>query len=107
MQDCLSQERHLLGTAAKSISIFSKISNEDLDSTQLNDMKNILDQLGVSLKQYNVKNIVEPIETFCNFSLTRGWMSNGIWNISCMQHFASKFTLYIYTYRSIFRILNF
>lgn len=102
----MPQERHLLEAAAESISIFSKISNEDLDSTQLNDMKNNLDQLEASLKQYNIKN-VEPIETFCNFSLARGWISNGIWNISCMQLFESKFTPYIYTYRSIFRILNF
>lgn len=88
----------MLKATAESISIFSKISNEDLDSIQLNDMKNTLDQLGASLKQYNIKNVVEPaIETpFCNFSLTRGWMSNGIWNISCMEHFQSKFALYIH-----------
>lgn len=95
----------------ESISIFSKISNEDLDSTQLKDMKNTLDQLGTSLKRYNIKNVVEPaIETpICNFSLARGWMSNGIWNISCIEHFQSKFTLciYIHTHTHIGRLFEF
>lgn len=89
----------MLKTAAESISIF-KIFNENLNLTQLNDIKNTLGQLGASLKQYNIKNVMESaLETpFCNFSLARGWMSNGIWNISCMGHFESKFAHFIYTY---------
>ncbi|KAL6449341.1 hypothetical protein ACFW04_000744 [Cataglyphis niger] len=106
-QDCLPQERHLLKTAAESISIF-KIFNENLNSTQLNDIKNTLDQLRASLKQYNIKNIIESaIETpFCNFSLARGWMSNGIWNISCMGHFENFSRAYNIRYRNRKQLLS-
>lgn len=108
-QDCLPQEDHSLkGAAVESISIFSKISNEDLDSTQLKDMKITLDRLGISLKRYNIKNIVEPaIETpICNFSLARGWMSNGIWNISCMEHFQNFTRAYNIRYRNRKQLLS-
>lgn len=97
MQDCLLEEPHLFNKTAKSITAFSSIFNEDLDSIQSNDMK-ITSELGASFKQHDIKNIVEPIRRnpSCNFSLARGWMSNGIWNISCMEHFKSNFTFYIY-----------
>lgn len=106
-QDCLPQEHHLLKTAAESISIFSKIFNEFLNSTQLNDMKSTLDQLAASLKQYNIKNVVKPAKTpFYNFSLARGWMSNGIWNVSCIEHFENFSRAYNIRYRNRKQLLS-
>lgn len=92
MQD-LSQDSHLLKTTANSISAFSMAFSNYLDSIRINGLKNTVVKLTSALKQYNKEDIVEPIvkESFCNFSLTRGWMSNGIWNTSCMEHFKSKF----------------
>ncbi|KAG5322628.1 PDI isomerase, partial [Pseudoatta argentina] len=89
MQDHLLEEPHLLNKTAKSITVFSNILTEDLDSSQSNDMKIAsTEAVGVSFKQYDIKNIVKPItKDPYNLSLTRGWMSNGIWNISCMEHF--------------------
>lgn len=97
MQDCLLEEPHLLNKTVKSITAFSSIFSEDLNSIRPNDMKITSTELGASFKHDN-KNIVEPIRKnpSCNFSLARGWMSNGIWNISCMEHFKSNFTFYIY-----------
>jgi len=95
MQDYLLEEPQLLNKTAKSISAFSSIFSEDLDSIQSNDMK--ITGLGASFKQCDIKNIAEPItKNPCNFSLARGWMSNGIWNISCMEHFKSNFIFYMY-----------
>lgn len=96
MQDYLLKEPQLLNKTAKSITAFSSIFSEDLDSIQSNDMKITSTELGASFKQYDIKNIAEPItKNPCNFSLARGWMSNGVWNISCMEHFKSN-TFYIY-----------
>lgn len=89
MQDYLLKEPQLLNKTAKSISAFSSIFSED--SIQSNDMKITSTELGASFKQRDIKNIAEPItKNPCNFSLARGWMSNGIWNISCMEHFKSN-----------------
>jgi len=90
MQDYLLKEPHLLNKAAKSITAFSSIFTED--SNQSSDMKIASTELGASFKQYDTKKPV--IKDPYNFSLRRGWMSNGIWNISCMEHFKSKFIFY-------------
>ncbi|XP_012063844.1 PREDICTED: uncharacterized protein LOC105627168 [Atta cephalotes] len=89
MQDHLLEEPHLLDKTAKSITVFSSILTKDLDSSQSNDMKIAsTEAVGTSFKQYDIKNIAKPItKDPYNLSLTRGWMSNGIWNISCMEHF--------------------
>jgi len=93
MQDYLLKEPHLLNKAAKSISAFSSIFTED--SNQSSDMKIASIELGASFKQYDTKNIAKPVtKDPYNLSLRRGWMSNGIWNISCMEHFKSKFIFY-------------
>ncbi|XP_011861494.1 PREDICTED: uncharacterized protein LOC105558427 [Vollenhovia emeryi] len=86
MQDYLLEEPQLLNETAKSITAFSSIFSENLDSIQSNDK---ITELGASFKQYDMKNIAEPITKNppCNFPLAEGWMSNGIWNVSCMAHF--------------------
>lgn len=98
MQDYLLEEPHLLNKTAKSITAFNSMFIEDLDSIQQsNDIKIASTELEVSLKQCDIKNIAKAvIKTSCNLSLSRGWMSNGIWNISCMEHFKSKIISYIY-----------
>jgi len=99
MQDHLLEEPHLLDKTAKSIIVFSSILTKDLDSSQSNDMKIAsTEAVGTSFKQYDIKNIAKPItKDPYNLSLTRGWMSNGIWNISCMEHFKSKFICILIT----------
>ena len=57
MQDHLLEEPHLFNKAAKSITVFSSILTEDLDSSQSNDMKIAsTEAVGVSFKQYDIKN---------------------------------------------------
>lgn len=86
MQDYLLEEPHLLNKAAKSITAFSRIFTEDLDSSQFNETKIASAELGASFN--SIRNIAKPItKDPCDLSLTRAWMSNGIWNISCMEHF--------------------
>lgn len=94
MQDYLLEEPHLLKKTAESISAFSNIFNED---SQSNDIKITSTELGASFKQYDIKNVAESIikNPSSNFTLATGWMSNGIWNISCIKHFKSNFILYI------------
>lgn len=107
MQDHLLEEPHLLNKAAKSITVFSNILTEDLDSSQSNDMKIASTEIGASFKQYDIKNIAKPItKDSYNLSLTRGWMSNGIWNIFCMEHFKSKFTFCILITALNFNLIN-
>lgn len=97
MQDYLLEEPHLLNKTAKLITAFSSIFSEDLDSIQQsNDMKIASTELGVSFKQSDIKNIAKAVTKIpCNLSLSRGWMSNSVWNISCMEHFESKIIFYI------------
>lgn len=96
----LSQDSHLLKTTADSISVFSMAFSDYLDSIRVNGLKNTVVKLTSALKRYNKEDVVKPVvkEFFCNFSLTRGWMSNGIWNTSCMEHFKNFSKSYNITY---------
>ncbi|XP_039306213.1 uncharacterized protein LOC105198689 isoform X2 [Solenopsis invicta] len=88
MQDYLLDEPHLLNKAAKSITAFSSIFNEDLETIQSNDTKTASAELRASFNQCNIKNNAEPVikNSSYNLSVATGWMSNGIWNISCIEH---------------------
>lgn len=99
MQDYLLDEPHLLNKAAKSITAFSSIFNEDLETIQSNDTKTASAELRASFNQCNIKNNAEPVikNSSYNLSVATGWMSNGIWNISCIEHLKSKIHI-LYTY---------
>ncbi|KAL0103410.1 hypothetical protein PUN28_017583 [Cardiocondyla obscurior] len=92
MQDYLLEESHLFSKATKSIVAFNSFFNEDLDLNRSINTEIASTKPGVSVKQSENKNITEPItgNVFnSNFSLARGWMLNGIWNVSCLEHFKS------------------
>ncbi|XP_012527683.1 uncharacterized protein LOC105831813 [Monomorium pharaonis] len=96
MQDYLLEEPHLLNKAAKSITAFSSIFNDDLDTVQSNDTKIVSTELRASFEQCGIKNKIEPVKKNLsyNVSLATGWVSNGIWNISCMEHFKNFSKVY-------------
>ncbi|KAL6265174.1 hypothetical protein P5V15_005259 [Pogonomyrmex californicus] len=105
-RDYLSEEPCLFNKTTKSITAFSNILSEDLNSTQLNTTKTTSTELEASLKQYdkNIESIAEVSSR--NLSLTSGWMSNGIWNISCMEHFTNFTKAYNIRYSNKKQLLS-
>lgn len=86
----------LIKVAHESIIIFSDIFTGRLDPTELSEVENWLTRSEAVLRSHDSENITEePIieRVSCDFPLTREWMSNGVWNVSCMEHFKSKISL--------------
>lgn len=88
----------LINMAQESILLFSNIFTGKFDPTQLNDVQNWITKSKAVLKSHNTENTIEDriIEkSTCDLPLTKEWISNGVWNVSCMKHFKSKFHFHI------------
>nr|XP_012231616.1 PREDICTED: uncharacterized protein LOC105677515 [Linepithema humile] len=107
-QDYLLQEPRLLKTTAESLSAFSDTFNEDLDLMQFNEMNKTLAKLEIALKHYDIENIATPVieRPSCDPSLARGWMSNGFWNVSCIEYVKNFSKVYNIKYSSKKQLLS-
>jgi hypothetical protein len=97
MRDPSLQESQLLKVVASSVSVFNDAFKEDLNSIQLNRVRNIFADLKTVLKSYNLEGIAKSVSErpLCDISLTKGWMLNGVWNVFCTEQLESKFIFFI------------
>ncbi|XP_014473302.1 PREDICTED: uncharacterized protein LOC106743710 [Dinoponera quadriceps] len=109
VQDDSEEISQLIKMAHESMTFFSDIFTGKLDSTQLDEVQNWITNSKVVLKPCNTEKIVEDrIIERASFELplTKEWMLNGVWNISCMKHFKSFPEVYCMRYNDERQLLS-
>lgn len=101
VQESSEEMSPLVELARESIILFSDIFTGKLDSTRLGDVQNWIRRSETVLKPHDTESVVEDriIERApCDLPLTREWMSNGVWNVSCVKYFKCKFHFHSESY---------
>ncbi|EFN85404.1 uncharacterized protein LOC105182388 [Harpegnathos saltator] len=93
VRESLREASPLIEVTHESISLLGDIFTGKLDPMQLNDVRKWIKKSEAISKPYNTENltedhhIIEKPSCDISFPLTREWMSNGVWNVSCVKQF--------------------